>query len=110
MHYSVVNSTFIPAEVAERHGIVRSDNRAIFTISVIDPEGESREIDIDGSFKNLLGQTNPLTFKTVKEPDAVYAIANFRFISGEALKFEIEVKLPTGARKFSLERKIYSPS
>ena len=108
VHYSVIPSTLIPKETAERHKIVRGNNRALCNITVVDSEGEPYEAEVTGEFKNLMGQTIKLKFKTIKESDSVYSLASFKFTDGEKLKFEVKVKLPDGKESFKFEQKVYS--
>lgn len=108
VHYSVIPSTLVPKETAERHNIVRGKNRALCNIAVKDSEGKPYETEITGEFKNLMGQTHKLKFKTIKESDAVYALASFKYTDGENLKFEITAKLPEGKESFKFEQKVYS--
>lgn len=108
VHYSVIPSTLIPKETAERHKIVRGKNRALCNITVIDSEGKPYETEITGEFKNLMGQTTKLKFKTVKESDSVYSLASFKYTDGENLKFEVTAKLPDGKESFKFEQKVYS--
>ena len=108
VHYSVIPSTLIPKETAERHGIVRGKNRALCNITVIDSDGEPYETEITGEFKNLMGQTTKLKFKTVKESEAIYSLASFKYTDGENLKFEITAELPDGKESFKFEQKVYS--
>ena len=108
VHYSVIPSTLISKEVAEKHKIVRGDDRAICNITVVDPDGTPHEAKVGGSFKNLMGQTTKLKFKTIKEGKAVYSLANFKFSDGEKLKFKIEVELPDGKEKIEFEQEVYA--
>ena len=109
IHYSVIPSTFLSKEVAEKHNIVRGKNRALCNITVIDPQGNPQESTVTGSFKNLLGQDVKLKFKTVTEAKAVYSIASFKFSEGEKLKFKITVELPDGDETVEFEQEIHSP-
>lgn len=108
VHYSVIPSTLIPKETAERHGIVRGKNRALCNITVIDSEGDPYETEVTGEFKNLMGQSTKLKFKVIKEAEAVYSLASFKYTDGENLKFDITVELPDGKESFKFEQKVYS--
>ena len=44
-----------------------------------------------GSFKNLLGQNQVLTFKEVDEGDAVYYLAQFAITGQEVLRFDLQL-------------------
>lgn len=108
VHYSVIPSTFISKEVAEKHKIVRGKDRALCNISVIDPDGDSYEAKVSGSYKNLMGQELKLKFKTIKESDAVYFLASFKFTEGEKLKFEIDVEFDDRKETLTFEQEVYS--
>ncbi|MCY4144294.1 MAG: DUF4426 domain-containing protein [Gammaproteobacteria bacterium] len=108
VHYSVIPSTFISKEIAEKHKIVRGKDRAVCNISVVDPDGNSYEAKVSGGFKNLMGQDLKLNFKTIKESEAVYFLASFKFTEGEKLKFEIEVEFEEHEETVKFEQEVYS--
>ncbi len=108
VHYSVIPSTFISKEVAEKHKLVRGNDRALCNISVIDPDGDSFEAKVAGNYKNLMGQELKLKFKTIKESDAVYFLASFKFTEGEKLKFEIDVEFDDRKETLTFEQEVYS--
>lgn len=110
VHYSVVNSTFLTPEVAQRYGIVRADNRALCVISVLNPDDEPSAVKLKGHFKNLMQQKINLNFKEVKDSGAIYYVATFHFSSGEELSFEVELDLPQGERVLTFKQKIYASS
>ena len=47
---------------------------------------------VEGTVRNLLGQTITLTFQEVREPGAIYYLATTRFTDREALRFELTVE------------------
>lgn len=108
VHYSVIPSTFISKEVAEKHKLVRGNDRALCNISVIDPDGDSFEAKVTGNYKNLMGQELKLKFKTIKESNAVYFLASFKFTEGEKLKFEIDVEFDDRKETLTFEQEVYS--
>lgn len=110
VHYSVVNSTFLTPEVAQRYDIVRADNRALCVISVLNPDDEPSTVKLKGHFKNLMQQKIKLNFKEVKDSGAIYYVATFHFSSGEELSFEVELDLPQGERVLAFTQKIYASS
>ena len=110
VHYIAVGASFLPPEVAERHGIVRGDNKAIVNISAIGPDGRSGAIDIAGSVTNLLGQKIPLRFREVRDGAAIYYIAPFDFEDAETLRFELRLTLPDhGEETLSFQQALYGP-
>ena len=110
VHYIAVGASFLPPAVAERHGIVRGDNKAIVNISAIGADGRSGAIDIAGSVTNLLGQVTPLRFREVRDGAAIYYIAPFDFEAAETLRFELRLTLPDhGAETLSFQQALYGP-
>ena len=110
VHYIAVGSSFLPAEVAERHDIVRGDNKAIVNISAIGPDGRSGAIRIAGTVTNLLGQKIPLRFREVRDGAAIYYIAPLDFEDAETLRFELRLTLPDqGEETLSFQQALYVP-
>lgn len=91
VHYVVVNTLFLDADVAARYGIVRARDRAILNVSVLGPEGRPRDADVTGTARNLLEQTVPLEFQRIDEGDAIYFIAPLRHTDQEVLRFRIAI-------------------
>ena len=110
VHYSVINSTFLLPEVAKQYDIVRSDTRAVLSISVLDEIESPVAFPFKGTFKNLLGQVYPLNFKKIEEGEAIYYIANFRFVDTEQLKFNLEFDFAEGRETLTFTKKIYRQS
>jgi hypothetical protein len=113
VHYSTVNSSFIPADVAKLHGIIRADNRIILNISIrkVVPGEELTEAQtatVTGSRNDLIN-SYPLTFKEVLEPGAVYYLADFLVLDQESSHFTVDVAIPEG-RTYQLKftQKMYS--
>lgn len=111
LHYSVVNTTFLAPEVAANYGIVRGKKRAILTLAV-------REHLADGSVPRVsllqgrtwdLIQNQTLDFLEIREGEAVYYIADFKFINEEWRFFEVDFR-PEGAEQtytFEFKHQLY---
>jgi Domain of unknown function (DUF4426) len=91
VHYMVVNTLFLDADIAARYGIVRARDRAILNVSVIGPDGLSRDADVTGTARNLLEQTLPLEFRRIEEGEAIYFIAPLRHTDQEVLRFRLTI-------------------
>ena len=95
VHYNVFNSTNIPAKVAEAYKLVRGKDRALVNISLTKIDNGNTTLGlpavISGSTKNLMQQTQTLTFMEVSEGDATYYLAPFVFNNEEVLHFTIKV-------------------
>jgi len=96
VHYSLLNSSFIQPEIATQYGIKRSKNIALLNISVLRKETSDKDTpvisNIFGHGKNLLGQLKELSFKEIKEVNAIYYIATFPINNGERLSFDLQVQ------------------
>lgn len=102
VHYSVVPTRFIPAEVARVYKLSRGSNRMMLNISVRKrtPEDPAHETKAQAAF--VTGQRNDLIrpidldFREVREQDAVYYLADFLVINEELSHFDVQVTLPDG--------------
>ncbi len=90
VHYNIFNSTFLQPETASAVGLNRSKNQAVINVSMV-KDAKGQKGAVTGNFKNLLGQTETLTFKEVNEGDAIYYLAQFTITGQEILRFELQV-------------------
>lgn len=111
LHYSVVNTTFLEPRVASSYGIVRGKNRAILNLAVREHVGDTtvpRAMQLQGSTRDLI-TARELEFQEVREGEAIYYIAEFRFINEEWRFFDIDFR-PEGAEetfRFELKHQLY---
>ncbi len=94
VHYSAVNSTFIPPQVAKAYDIKRSGINALINIAVLDNRQAGKPAvtaTLTGEARNLLGVRKPLTFREVREGDAIYYLAELRFANEENYTFSIDI-------------------
>ena len=112
LHYSVVNTTVRAPEVAANYGIVRSKQRAILNLAVREhlPDGstEGRTMQLQGRTWDLI-QGQPLEFMEVREGQAIYYLAEFKFINEEWRFFETVFR-PAGAQQsytFTFKHQLY---
>lgn len=90
VHYSIFNSTFLQPNAAAAAGLNRSKNQAVLNVSMV-KDGQGQKGAVNGSFQNLLGQTQTLTFSEVDEGNAVYYLAQFAISGQELLRFDLQV-------------------
>ena len=100
-HYVVFPSTFLQSEIAHQYGLRRGPGLAVVNLSVLDAAGRGVACAIAGHSKNLLEQMSSLTFKEVREGDAVYYLAEVRHADQEVLRFSLTVT-PADAEPFNL--------
>lgn len=100
VHYNVINSDLIPAQVAQGYGIKRSANRALVNITVMDTGGEGEygtalEANVTTSAINLTGQRRAVEMREIKEPDgAIYYIGELPIANLETYNFNVTVQIP----------------
>lgn len=97
VHYIALNSTSVPANVAADYDLDRGENVALINIAGRRETGAPGDttpvpLAVEGTVRNLLGQTITLTFQEVREPGAIYYLATTRFTDREALRFEVTVE------------------
>ena len=90
LHYSIVYTTFLTAEIAAKFGIPRGKDKAMLTLSVRDAEAgdiEGRPMEIEGRTWDLITGGN-MKVKEVKEGRATYYLVPFEFLDREYRFFE----------------------
>lgn len=96
IHYSAVSTSFLTPEVAAAYDIQRSKMTALLSVSVLEeqPDGSTQPVQamIDGRVGNLAGQSQPLSFRTVREDGAIYHLALFRIQREEPMRFTLDVR------------------
>ena len=103
-------STFLTRDVASTYGFERSRRQALINVVVlkIQPDGQARgavAASVTGFSKNLLGQTQTLTFREIDEgDDAIYYLAPLRVNSEEEIQIVLEVT-PVNTRAIDLNFK-----
>ena len=102
VHYNVLNSKDIPAQIAQAYKLTRGGDIALLNISLTKTENGVTSLGlpakISGQIVNLMQQAKTIEFKEIKETDATYYLASFRYTNEEDLRFEIKV-LPEGETK-----------
>jgi hypothetical protein len=103
-------STFLTQDVASTYGFERSRRQALLNVVVlkIQTDGQARgaiPATVSGFSKNLLGQTQTLTFKEIDEGEgAIYYLAPVRVTSEEEIQVNLEV-VPQNARAIDVNFK-----
>ena len=97
VHYIALNSTSVSAKVAADYDLDRGENVALINIAGRREAGAPGDttpvpLEVEGTVRNLLGQTITLSFQEVREPGAIYYLATTRFTDREALRFELTVE------------------
>lgn len=92
VHFSAQRTDQLPAEIARLYDIVRSENRAMLTVSVIsEATGSGVPAAVDLKTVNLTGQLKNVNMRRVTEEEAIYYIGETPIANRETLIFDISV-------------------
>ena len=100
LHYSIVYSTFLTADIAAQFGIARGKDKAMLTLSVRDADAgdvEGRPMEISGRTWDLI-TGGDMKIKEVREGRATYYLIPFEFLDREYRFFEFDFT-PEGSDK-----------
>jgi len=99
VHFSAQSTDQLPPEVARAYDFVRSKNRAMLTVSVLE-EGSNKASEAEVTVKtvNLTGQLKNVTMRTITEGESIYYIGETPVANRETLIFDISIT-PEGADK-----------
>ena len=96
VHYNAFNSRFIPPEVAQVNGLIRSKNIGYINVSVLKTSDDASPVAItakvSGTAKDLAGRSQTLSFKTIDEGEAIYYLGQFGFTNNTQLRFTLLVQ------------------
>ncbi len=108
VHYILLPTTFLKADIADRYNLRRSKDRALVNVSVLDLQGSPVQAEVRGSSENLLGQRQNLTFDEVIEGEAIYYLALLRYADEEFQRVTLNVVLPNGElAEIKFQQKMY---
>lgn len=101
VHFSAQLTDELPPEIARAYNIVRSKNRAMLNVTVLQAS-DNKPVGADVSVKtvNLTGQLKNVTMRRIDEGDAIYYIGEVAVANRETLIFDINVT-PEGAAEGS---------
>ncbi len=92
VHFSALSTDQIPPEVARAYNIVRSKNRAMLNVSVLNEEtGMPVTALVTVKTTNLTGQLKTVTMRKIEEQTAIYYIGETPVANRETLIFDISV-------------------
>lgn len=108
VHYNVINSNLIPAQVAQGYGIKRSGSRALVNITVMDMSdggpGQPVQAQISTEAINLSGQRREVAMREISDPEGgLYYIGEMPIHNMENYNFKVKIKLADEAKPFELE-------
>jgi hypothetical protein len=94
LHFNALTTDQLNERMATEHGIVRSRNRVLLNVSVLESQGigvpAAVAAEVLASARNLTGQLRNLPVREVRDGDAIYYIAEAPIANAETLTFTIE--------------------
>ncbi len=104
VHFSAQSTDQLPPDIARIYNIVRSKNRAMLTVSIIEEaSNESVTGEVSVKTQNLTGQLKNVIMREIREPgevEAIYYIGETPVANRETLIFDITV-IPDGMTQSS---------
>lgn len=108
VHYILLPTTFLKADIADKYNLRRGKDRALVNVSVLNLDGKAVQAQVRGSSENLLGQIQSLTFDEVMEGEAIYYLALLRYADEEFQRVSLNVVLPNGElAEIKFQQKMY---
>jgi hypothetical protein len=101
-HYSAQNTAELSPEVARRHGIARDSRLAMVMLTVQNKAGAAVAATVSGQARNLLGQSQPLEMREIREDGTVYYLGLFGISNMETQTFEFDLRPQGSGQAFHL--------
>jgi hypothetical protein len=95
LYVNALTTDDLAADIAREHGIVRSGNRALLTLSMHrkNQDGSTQAVsgEVSSSATNLTGQLKNVLFREISEDDAIYYIGELEIADRETLTYTVNV-------------------
>lgn len=92
VHFSAQSTDQLPPEVARAYNFVRSKNRAMLTVSVVEEDtNKASNAQVTVKTRNLTGQLKNVAMRTITEEDSIYYIGETSVADREILIFDITI-------------------
>jgi hypothetical protein len=99
VHFNALTTDILQPKVATEYGIKRSGSHAMLNVvvlrKVLGATGQPIIATVTGIATTLNGQQRNLNLREIREPNAIYYIADFGVGNEEILTFTLDVR-PTG--------------
>ena len=106
LHFNALTTDQLSAEIAQRHSIVRSGNRAMLNVSIVKKQEGAVGVPVRGkvtvSAANLTGQLKPVSLREITEAQAIYYIGESSIADGETLVYSIDATPVDGTTPMSV--------
>ncbi len=112
VHVNALSTDQLPPQVTQAYGIVRSQNRALLNVAVLNKEtNQTVPASVTAEAVNLTGQLKSISMRKIEEPDeasgssAMYYIGEVSVANRESLTFSVTVMLPGEDEPLTLDFK-----
>lgn len=106
LYFNAIRTDGLTPEVARAYDIVRSKNRAMLNVSIIQKQDQGPGKSVPGTVvaqaSNLTGQVKNLNLRQISEGDAFYYIGEVPVANAETLIFNIDATPADAADEFSV--------
>lgn len=96
VHFNALTTDLLPPKVATEYKIKRSGNHALLNVvvlrKVLGAPGQPVTATVTGTATTLTGQQRELNLREIREPNAIYYIADFSVGNEETLNFRLDVR------------------
>lgn len=107
VHFNALTTDILQAKVATEYGIKRSGSHAMLNVVVLrkvhGATGQPVTAKVTGNATTLHGQVRELNLREIREPNAIYYIADFGIGNEETLNFKIAVQPEGETDTFSVQ-------
>lgn len=108
VHYMLMPTTLLDADVAKNYQLSRSRNYQLLNISVLNTKDQqAQQVELSGSAINLAGQRQQLTFKPVKEGVALYYLAGVEARSEQKITIELTIRQGNDTQILKFTQDVY---
>lgn len=108
VHYIAFDSTMIDAKIAQSYQLQRSKYQAVLNISVLkSSDQKAQQVRISGTATDLTQKQIELSFREVKEGDAIYYLAQVPVHDQKHLNFKLDIRQGTENQKLEFSQLFY---
>lgn len=108
VHYIAFDSTMIDAKIAQSYQLQRSKYQAVLNISVLNStDQKAQQVRISGTATDLTQKQIELSFREVREGDAIYYLAQVPVHDQKHLNFKLDIWQGTENQKLEFSQVFY---
>lgn len=108
VHYILMPTTLLDAEIARQYQLNRSRNYQLLNISVLASDNQqAQQVELSGSAVNLAGQRQTLTFRPVKDGKALYYLAGVEARSEQQMTIHVTIRQGDQQQELQFSQDVY---